>query len=113
MEYTIYPAKKDGQWVGAAVESSGYGVLAVNRVLVGFDADGKIYDYSLLVHAETRLGSADWLKRRKGSIKGMNPGVKLRYGKDGGQIDAITVSRALIIMCFHVNAAYAAYKGDG
>lgn len=35
------------------------------KVLVGFDADGKIYDYSLLSHVETPgLGSkaADWFK---------------------------------------------------
>ena len=85
----------------------------------GFDADGKIYDYSLLSHAETPgLGSkaADWFKEgNKGSIKGMNPGeAPLTVSKDGGQIDAITAStitsRAFLNA---VNAAYAAYKGDG
>ena len=114
VEYTIYPAKKDGQWVGAAM---GFG--GELKVLVGFDADGKIYDYSLLSHAETPgLGSkaADWFKEgNKGSIKGMNPGeAPLTVSKDGGQIDAITAStitsRAFLNA---VNAAYAAYKGDG
>ena len=115
VEYTIYPAKKDGQWVGAAVESSAMGFGGELKVLVGFDADGKIYDYSLLSHAETPgLGSkaADWFKEgNKGSIKGMTP---LTVSKDGGQIDAITAStitsRAFLNA---VNAAYAAYKGDG
>ena len=119
VEYTIYPAKKDGQWVGAAVESSAMGFGGELKVLVGFDADGKIYDYSLLSHAETPgLGSkaADWFKEgNKGSIKGMNPGeAPLTVSKDGGQIDAITAStitsRAFLNA---VNAAYAAYKGDG
>ena len=37
------------------------------KILVGFDADGKIYNYSLLAHAETpgfTKGSkaADWFK---------------------------------------------------
>ena len=118
VEYTIYPAKKDGQWVGAAVESSAMGFGGELKVLVGFDADGKIYDYSLLSHAETPgLGSkaADWFKEgNKGSIKGMNPGeAPLTVSKDGGQIDAITAStitsRAFLNA---VNAAYAAYKGD-
>ena len=104
VEYTIYSAMGFG------------GEL---KVLVGFDADGKIYDYSLLSHAETPgLGSkaADWFKEgNKGSIKGMNPGeAPLTVSKDGGQIDAITAStitsRAFLNA---VNAAYAAYKGDG
>ena len=72
VEYTIYPAKKDGQWVGAAVESSAMGFGGELKVLVGFDADGKIYDYSLLSHAETPgLGSkaADWFKEgNKGAV---------------------------------------------
>ena len=67
------------------------------KVLVGFDAEGKIYNYSLLSHAETPgLGSkaADWFKEgNKGSIKGMNPGEQpLTVSKDGGQVDAITAS---------------------
>ena len=118
VEYTIYPAKKDGQWVGAAVESTAMGFGGELKVLVGFDADGKIYDYSLLSHVETPgLGSkaADWFKEGgKGSIKGMNPGeAPLKVSKDGGQIDAITAStitsRAFLNA---VNAAYAAYKGN-
>ena len=89
------------------------------KVLVGFDAEGKIYNYSLLSHAETPgLGSkaADWFKEgNKGSIKGMNPGEQpLTVSKDGGQVDAITAStitsRAFLNA---VNAAYGAYKGNG
>jgi electron transport complex protein RnfG len=114
VEYTIYPAKKDGQWVGAAVESTAMGFGGELKVLVGFDADGKIYDYSLLSHVETPgLGSkaADWFKE---GGKGMNPGeAPLKVSKDGGQIDAITAStitsRAFLNA---VNAAYAAYKGN-
>ena len=132
VEYTIYPAKKDGQWVGAAVESSAMGFGGELKVLVGFNAEGKIYNYSLLAHAETPgLGSkADkWFgaydpakgeqavshEESKKSILGMNPGeAPLTVSKDGGQIDAITAStitsRAFLNA---VNAAYAAYKGDG
>ena len=89
------------------------------RVLVGFDAEGNIIDYSLLSHVETPgLGSkaADWFKEgNKGSIKGMNPGkAPLSVSKDGGQVDAITAStitsRAFLNA---VNAAYQAYKAEG
>ena len=115
VEYTIYPAKKDGQWVGAAVESTAMGFGGELKVLVGFDADGKIYDYSLLSHVETPgLGSkaADWFKEGgKGSIKGMNPGeAPLKVSKDGGQIDAITAST--ITSRAFLNAVNAAYAGQ-
>ena len=88
------------------------------KVLVGFDAEGKIIDYSLLSHAETPgLGSkaADWFKKgNKGDITGMNPGeASLTVSKDGGKVDAITAStitsRAFLNA---VNIAYAAYAGQ-
>lgn len=113
--YKIYKAKKGDKFIGAAVESSANGFGGALTVLVGFDADGKIIDYSLLSHAETPgLGSkaADWFKKGgKGDITGKNPGDKpLTVSKDGGEIDAITAStitsRAFLNA---VNAAYAAY----
>ena len=118
VDFIIYPAKNGDQWVGTAVEAKSMGFGGELKVLVGFDAEGKIYNYSLLSHAETPgLGSkaADWFKEgNKGSIKGMNPGeAPLKVSKDGGQIDAITAStitsRAFLNA---VNAAYAAYKGN-
>ena len=113
--YKIYKATKGDKFIGAAVESSANGFGGALTVLVGFDADGKIIDYSLLSHAETPgLGSkaADWFKKGgKGDITGKNPGDKpLTVSKDGGEIDAITAStitsRAFLNV---VNAAYAAY----
>ncbi|NBK98476.1 MAG: FMN-binding protein, partial [Erysipelotrichia bacterium] len=103
---------------GTAVEAKSMGFGGELKILVGFDADGKIYNYSLLAHAETPgLGSkaADWFKEgNKGSIKGLNPGEKqLAVSKDGGQVDAITAStitsRAFLNA---VNVAYSAYKGN-
>ena len=61
--YKIYKATKNGQPIGAAVESAANGFGGALTVLVGFDNEGKIIDYSLLSHAETPgLGSkaADW-----------------------------------------------------
>ena len=87
-------------------------------MLVGFDAQGNVLDYSLLSHVETPgLGSkaADWFKKGgKGDITGKNPGTSpLTVSKDGGEIDAITAStitsRAFLNA---VNAAYAAYAGQ-
>ena len=116
--YKIYKATKGGEFIGAAVESSANGFGGALNVLVGFDIECNIIDYSLLSHAETPgLGSkaADWFKKgAKGDITGMNPGQgALVVNKDGGQIDAITAStittRAFLKA---VNNAYAAYSGQ-
>ena len=118
VDYAVYPATKGGTYIGAAIEASTMGFGGTLRVLVGFDAEGNIFDYSLLSHAETPgLGSkADsWFKKGgKGDIIGMNPGkAPLAVDKDGGQVDAITAStittRAFLSA---VNAAYAAYAGQ-
>ncbi len=118
VEYAVYPATKGGEYIGAAVEASAMGFGGELKVLVGFDAQGNVIDYSLLSHAETPgLGSkADtWFKKEaKGDITGKNPGTKpLTVSKDGGEIDAITAStitsRAFLNA---VNVAYAAYAGQ-
>ena len=118
VEYAVYPATKGGEYIGAAVEASAMGFGGDLKVLVGFDAQGNIIDYSLLSHAETPgLGSkaADWFKKgNRGDITGKNPGsAPLTVSKDGGEIDAITAStitsRAFLLA---VNNAYAAYKNQ-
>ncbi len=136
VEYAVYPATKGGEFIGAAVEASAMGFGGDLKVLVGFDADGNIIDYSLLSHAETPgLGSkADgWFKPqsrekslvenlfgfemvaapKKSNILGANIGeAKLKVKNDGGEIDAITAStitsRAFLNA---VNNAYVAYTG--
>lgn len=118
--YTIYRATKGGEFIGAAVRSSASGFSGEISILVGFDAQGNIIDYSVLSHSETPgLGSKMdvWFKEDKNqqSIKGLNPGTTpLSVTKDGGNIDAITAStitsRAFLIA---VNNAYKAYaEGD-
>jgi len=117
-EYVIYPATKGGEYIGAAVESSALGFGGDLTIIVGFDKDGVINDYSLLNHAETPgLGAkADtWFKKgQKGDITGQSPATgDLVVSKDGGQIDAITAStitsRAFLKA---VNNAYKVYKGS-
>ncbi len=118
VEYAVYTTKKGEELIGAAVEAATMGFGGELKVLVGFDAQGNINDYSVLAHAETPgLGSksADWFKKgAKGDITGMNPGqAPLKVSKDGGQVDAITAStitsRAFLAA---VNAAYAAFAGQ-
>lgn len=113
--FAIYPATKEGQYIGAAVEACSMGFGGELKVLVGFDAQGNILDYSVLQHAETPgLGSksVDWFKKgNAGDITGMNPGQgELTVSKDGGQVNAITAStitsRAFLAA---VNKAYAAF----
>ena len=65
-KYVVYKATKNGEFVGAAVESSANGFGGKLTVLVGFDKNGNIIDYSLLSHSETPgLGSKanEWFKR--------------------------------------------------
>ena len=129
VDFIVYPAKKGEEWVGSAVESKAMGFGGELKVLVGFDAKGKIYNYSLLAHTETPglgskadkwFGAYDATKGEKAvthemskkSIIGMSPGEgELKVSKDGGQGDAITAStitsRAFLNA---INKAYEAYK---
>ena len=113
---TIFPAKNNGQSVGAAVETvTKSGFSGPITVMVGFDKDGNIVNYSVLSHTETPgLGSKmpTWFKE-KGSILGKNPSKdNLTVKKDGGDIDAITAatisSRAFLGA---VANAYSAFNG--
>ena len=119
---TIYPAKKGGKLVGAAVETNtkkGFG--GEIRIMVGFDADQKIVNYSVLEHNETPgLGSKmeEWFRTDKGKQSVLGRDMKGGALKVGGEVDAITAatisSRAFLDA---INRAYAAYaqgagKGD-
>ena len=108
-----------GNYLGAAVESTTMGFGGDLKVLVGFDNDGNILGYTILQHAETPgLGAkADkWFQKDgKGNIIGrkMDTDKPLVVNKDGGDVDAITAStittRAFLKA---VNQAYAAYAGQ-
>ncbi|MDL2245140.1 RnfABCDGE type electron transport complex subunit G [Parabacteroides sp. OttesenSCG-928-J18] len=115
----IYPATKGGQSVGVAVESfTMNGFSGEIRVIVGFDADGKLLNYSVLQHAETPgLGSKmqEWFRtdKNKQSVIGRSlADGNLSVTKDGGNVDAITAStitsRAFLQT---INRAYSAYRG--
>lgn len=118
-ELEFYPAKKNGELVGTAVKTytnNGFGGKI--WLMVGFNPDGTISNYSVLEHKETPgLGSKmdTWfVKDGKGDIIGKNPeGSGLKVSKDGGDIDAITAatisSRAFLDA---INRASAALSGN-
>lgn len=94
----FYPAKKNGEPVGTAVKTytnNGFGGQV--WLMVGFNPDGTIANYSVLEHKETPgLGSKMdvWFtKEGKGNIVGKNPGANgLKVSKDDGDVDAITAA---------------------
>lgn len=110
-------ADASGNFIGAAVESTVGGFGGDLKVLVGFDAEGKVLGYTILQTAETPgLGAkADkWFQKDgKGNIVGrqMDVAKPLKVKKDGGDVDAITAStittRAFLKA---INQAYAAYE---
>lgn len=109
----------DGKLLGAAVESTTQGFGGDLKVLVGFDAAGKVLGYTILNHAETPgLGAkADkWFQKDgKGNIIGrqMDCAKPLTVKKDNGDVDAITAStitsRAFLKA---INQAYQAFAGQ-
>ncbi len=113
---------KAGNYMGVAVESTTSGFGGDIKVLVGFDAEGKILGYTILQAAETPgLGAkADkWFQKDgKASIIGMSVGDgDLHVSKDdksGNAVDAITAStitsRAFLKA---INQAYAVYSKKG
>lgn len=113
----------EGNFIGAAVESMSMGFSGELKVLVGFDAEGKILGYTVLQHSETPgLGAkADkWFQKDgKGCIVGrkMDATKPLVVNKDGGDIDAITAStittRAFLAAVNQAFAAYAKQDIDG
>ncbi len=95
----IYKGYQDNSWVGTAIESSSKnGFSGDIKLMVGFDATGAIYNYSVLEQKETPgLGTkiVDWFRtsKNKQSIIGKHIAKGLlKLSKDGGEIDAITAS---------------------
>lgn len=117
---TLFRAYDDkGNFIGAAVESvSHQGFSGDIKIMVGFDKDGNVVDYSVLEQKETPgLGTkmVDWFKSATGnrSIKGKHPAKNnMTVSKDGGEIDAITAatisSRAFLDAITNAYEAFAA-----
>lgn len=114
--YKAYDSNK--QLVGIAVEtSSDNGYAGTLKVMVGFDQDGQLINYSILESAETPgLGARaeQWFRtnHNKQSVLGLNPGkANFTPTKDGGDVDAITAatitSRAFL---GSIRSAYQSYE---
>lgn len=94
---TLFPARKDGQLVGTAVEShDNNGFSGLITVMYGFNPEGDITGYAVMQHAETPgLGSkmGEWFCDPAHSIVGLNANTaNLTVSKDGGDVDAITAA---------------------
>lgn len=113
----VFPARKGGELVGAAVESySSQGFSGEIRLIYGFDSEGTVTGFAVMEHAETPgLGAKmdEWFRSPEGkrSVIGLNPdNSNLTVSKDGGDVDAITAatitSRAFLDALNRASAAY-------
>lgn len=113
----VYPAKKDGEIVGYAVNTyTNEGFSGYINLMAGFSPDGTIINISVLAQKETPgLGTKMADPGFKDQFKGKNPSsFQLRVKKDGGPVDAITAatisSRAF---CDAVQRAYNTLQKGG
>ncbi|GAA4945013.1 RnfABCDGE type electron transport complex subunit G [Algibacter agarivorans] len=89
----IYPAYKDGKFIGAAVVgSSEKGFSGLIKIMVGFTTDGTIKNIAVLDQKETpglgtKMKDESFLKQ----FRDKNPSnFNLKVKKDGGEVDALT-----------------------
>jgi H+/Na+-translocating ferredoxin:NAD+ oxidoreductase subunit G len=106
----VYPAKKDNQIVGYAVNTySKRGFSGIIGLVAGFKPDGTIYNITILQQKETPgLGAKMTGSAFKDQFVDKNPAkFSLKVKKDGGNVDAISAatisSRAF---CDAVQKAY-------
>jgi len=106
----IYPAKKDGEIIGYAVDTYTKAGFSGNiRLIAGFRPDGSIINISVLEQKETPgLGTKMTEPGFRDQFINKNPSsFSLKVKKDGGPVDAITAatisSRAF---CDAVQRAY-------
>jgi len=94
-ENRVFPATLNGAFGGMAIEVNTNGFGGNVKMMVGFDANGALVDYSVLEMAETPgLGSkmTDWF-RTKSDIRGaLIADGEVKVSKDGGKYDAITAA---------------------
>ncbi len=113
----FFPAKKNGELIGTAVESyTKKGFSGLIRLMVGFSPDGTITGISVIQHQETP-GLGDKIDKSKSDFslqfQGKNPAnFKLSVKKDRGDVDAITASTiSSRAFCDAVQRAYNTYMG--
>jgi len=113
----VHIARKGGEFVGGAVETStNEGFSGTITLIVGFDTAGTVTGYQVLTHSETPgLGAKmdTWFRDTTAnrSVIGRTIGEgELMVAKDGGQVDGITAatitSRAFLQAINRANRAY-------
>lgn len=124
-----YKATAAGKLVGYAVETySKNGFGGEISLMIGFDTEGVIKDFTVLKHGETPgLGAKmnDWFhqpNRKEGTIRNfcgvsMPEEHPLKVTKDGGKVDAITAStissRAFIDALERAYKAFMVVQNEG
>jgi electron transport complex protein RnfG len=91
----IYPAKKDNEIVGYAINTySAKGFSGNISLMAGFKPDGTIINITVLEQKETPgLGTKMGNEEFKDQFKDKNPAdFNLKVKKDGGSVDAITAA---------------------
>lgn len=90
--------KEDSTYVGAAVKTFANGFGGKQKIMVGFDKDTMIVNYTVLEHQETP-GLGDkitfWFNdttQRDRCILGRKVSTSFKVKKDNGEIDAITAA---------------------
>ncbi|MBN1107566.1 MAG: RnfABCDGE type electron transport complex subunit G [Bacteroidales bacterium] len=113
----IYPAKRDGEIIGYAVNTyTNNGFSGYIGLMAGFKPDGTIINISVLSHKETPgLGTKMSDPQFSDQFKDKNPvSFSLKVKRDGGPVDAITAatisSRAF---CDAVERAYNTLQKGG
>jgi electron transport complex protein RnfG len=113
----IYPAKKNGEIIGYAVNTyTNKGFSGYINLMAGFKPDGTIINISVLQQKETPgLGTKMAEPGFKDQFMEKNPAdFKLKVSKDGGPVDAITAatisSRAF---CDAIERAYNTLQKGG
>lgn len=93
---TVYPALKGGNVAGYAIKVKTSGFGGPLQMMVGFTADGTVYNTSIISHAETPgLGAKivdPEIQPRKQVVGKNGATANFTVSKDGGDIDAITAS---------------------
>jgi len=118
----VHAATEAGATVGYAVETiSKKGFGGAIKLMVGFDAEGRVLNVNVLEQSETPgLGTkmCDEGNPLSASFKDKNPGeMKLAVRKDGGEVDALTAatisSRAYVDAMSRAYEAYRQAAGAG
>lgn len=85
-------AYKDGEITGYAITSKANGYGGEFKIMVGYDATGKINDYAILEQQETPGLGAKMVTWFKESVPGHTCLDNLVVSKDDGTIDGITAA---------------------